>query len=282
MSFTFTKMHGLGNDFVVLDGTREPIALDANAVRAIADRHFGIGCDQILIVEPARSSNADFGYRILNADGSESGQCGNGARCFARYVREQGLTDKTEITVDVRGGQMVLEDLGEHRFRVAMGIPVFEPAAIPLAGFERADTYTLDDVAGQQLQFAALAVGNPHAVLRVADVERADVAAIGPALESHPAFVERVNVGFMQVVARDRVRLRVYERGAGETLACGSGAAAAVVVGISAGVLDKRVSVELPGGVAEVEWAGASKPVYLSGPAERVFDGKLVSSGSKT
>jgi diaminopimelate epimerase len=279
---SFTKMHGLGNDFVVLDGTREPVELDAIAARAIADRHFGIGCDQILIVEPARSANADFGYRILNADGSESGQCGNGARCFARFVREQGLTDKAEITVDVHDGQVVIEDLGDHRFRVALGVPAFEPADIPLAGFERADTYTLAKVGGQRVQFAALAIGNPHAIVRVEDVDDADVAVIGPALERHPAFIERVNVGFVQVVARDRVRLRVYERGAGETLACGSGAAAAVVAGIAAGWLDAQVSVELPGGVADIDWAGGSRPVYLSGPAERVFDGKLVSSESRT
>ena len=281
MDLSFTKMHGLGNDFVVLDATRTPVELDAVAARAIADRRFGIGCDQILIVDPPRRANADFGYRILNADGSESGQCGNGARCFARFVREQGLTDKDEITVDVSGGQMVIEALGDHRYRVALGVPAFAPAEIPLAGFEQADSYTLDDVAGQSVHFAALAIGNPHAVLRVEDVDSADVETLGPALESHPAFVERVNVGFMQVVARDRVRLRVYERGAGETLACGSGAAAAVVAGIAAGALDAHVSVELPGGVAQVDWAGPSKAVYLSGPAERVFDGKLVSSEAK-
>ncbi|MES1929047.1 diaminopimelate epimerase [Salinisphaera dokdonensis CL-ES53] len=281
MELNFTKMHGLGNDFVVLDGSRTPIELDAIAARAIADRHFGIGCDQILIVDPPRNANADFGYRILNSDGSESGQCGNGARCFARYVREQGLTDKREIIVDVCDGQMVIEDLGGHRFRVALGVPAFAPAEIPLADFEQADSYTLDDVAGGPVEFAALAIGNPHAVLRVEDVDSAAVETVGPSLESHPAFPERVNVGFLQVVARDRVRLRVYERGAGETLACGSGAAAAVVAGIASGALDSHVSVELPGGVAEVDWAGPSKPVYLSGPAERVFDGKLVSSESK-
>ena len=281
MDLSFTKMHGLGNDFVVLDATRTPVELDAVAARSIADRRFGIGCDQILIVDPPRRANADFGYRILNADGSESGQCGNGARCFARFVREQGLTDKDEITVDVSGGQMVIEALGDHRYRVALGVPAFAPAEIPLAGFEQAESYTLDDVAGQSVHFAALAIGNPHAVLRVEDVDSADVETLGPALESHPAFVERVNVGFMQVVARDRVRLRVYERGAGETLACGSGAAAAVVAGIAAGTLDAHVSVELPGGVAQVDWAGPSKAVYLSGPAERVFDGKLVSSEAK-
>lgn len=281
MTLAFTKMHGLGNDFVVLDGTQEPVVLDAPAARAIADRRFGIGCDQILVVDPPRSGNADFGYRILNADGSEAGQCGNGARCFARFVRDQGLCDKREIIVDVRDGQVVIKELGDNQFRVALGVPVFEPAEIPLAGFGRAETYTLDDIAGQPVTFAALAIGNPHAVICVADVDSAAVDTIGPALERHSAFVERVNVGFLQIVARDQVRLRVYERGAGETLACGSGAGAAVVAGIAAGALDARVQVELRGGLAVVEWAGGATPVYLSGPAERVFDGKLVSSPMK-
>ena len=276
----FTKMHGLGNDFVVLDATREPISLDAASARAIADRHFGVGCDQILIVDPPRRDNADFGYRILNADGSESGQCGNGARCFARYVREQGLTAKDRIVVDIRDGQMVLESLGDHHYRVALGVPVFDAADIPLRDFDTADEYRLDNVAGQTLRFTALAIGNPHAVLRVEDIDRADVAVVGPALESHPAFPERVNVGFMQVLTPDRIRLRVYERGAGETLACGSGAAAAAVSGIRAGVLDSHVAVELPGGTAHVDWAGPGEPVYLSGPAERVFDGELVLSNT--
>ena len=274
----FTKMHGLGNDFVVLDGTQAPVSLDEVSARAIADRHFGIGCDQILIVEAARSANADFGYRILNSDGSESGQCGNGARCFARYVREQGLTDKHEIVVDVRDGQMVLESLGDEHYRVALGIPAFDPADIPLSGFDTADEYRLDDVAGRTIRFAALSIGNPHAVLRVDDIDSADVESVGPALESHPAFPERVNVGFMQVVTPQHIRLRVYERGAGETLSCGSGAAAAAIVGMRAGVLEPSVAVELPGGTATVDWAGEGRQVYLSGPAERVFDGELVSS----
>ncbi|WP_423822515.1 diaminopimelate epimerase [Salinisphaera sp. SPP-AMP-43] len=278
MALAFTKMQGLGNDFVVLDATAAPIALDASTARHIADRRYGIGCDQILIVEPARSANADFGYRILNADGSESGQCGNGARCFVRYVREAGLTDKNRIVVDIRDGQMVLEALDEGDFRVALGGPRFEPAEIPLAGFERAARYRLDDVAGQSVEFAAVSLGNPHAVLRVSDVASAPVARIGPALEAHAAFPERVNVGFMEIVARDHVRLRVFERGAGETLACGSGAAAAVVTGIAAGDLAADVRVDLPGGRARIQWQGAGYSVYLIGPAERVFEGKLVSS----
>ncbi|ROO24436.1 diaminopimelate epimerase [Salinisphaera orenii MK-B5] len=279
MTLAFTKMHGLGNDFVVIDATATPIDLDTARARRIADRRFGIGCDQILLVEPARSADADFGYRILNADGSESGQCGNGARCFARFVRENGLTDRDTITVDIRDGRMVIETLGDHHYRVALGVPEFDPARIPLAGFDAAPDYSLDDVAGSRVTFAALAIGNPHAVLRVADVDTAAVDTIGPALESHPAFPERVNVGFLEPLARDHVRLRVFERGAGETLACGSGAAAAVVAGIAAGDLDPTVAVDLPGGRARVDWAGPGEPVFLSGPAERVFDGKLVSSG---
>ena len=279
MTLAFTKMHGLGNDFVVIDATATPIDLDTARARRIADRRFGIGCDQILLVEPARSADADFGYRILNADGSESGQCGNGARCFARFVRENGLTDRDTITVDIRDGRMVIEALGGHHYRVALGVPEFDPARIPLAGFDAAPDYSLDDVAGSRVTFAALAIGNPHAVLRVADVDTAAVDTIGPALESHPAFPERVNVGFLEPLARDHVRLRVFERGAGETLACGSGAAAAVVAGIAAGDLDATVAVDLPGGRARVDWAGPGEPVFLSGPAERVFDGKLVSSG---
>lgn len=278
MSLAFTKMQGLGNDFVVLDATRAPIALDTATARRIADRRFGIGCDQILIVEPPRSAMADFAYRILNADGSESGQCGNGARCFVRYVREAGLTDKRRIVVDIRDGRMTLEALDDDTFSAALGVPEFEPARIPLAGFDRAATYRLDDVAGQAVAFAAVALGNPHAVIRVPDVATADVACIGAALERHPAFPERVNVGFCEIVARDHVRLRVFERGVGETLACGSGAVAAAVAGIATDDLATDVRVELPGGVARVRWVGGHAPALLIGPAERVFEGKLVSS----
>ncbi|KEZ76283.1 diaminopimelate epimerase [Salinisphaera hydrothermalis] len=278
MALAFTKMHGLGNDFVVLDATRAPIALDEASARHIADRRFGIGCDQILIVEPPRSAEADFAYRILNADGSESGQCGNGARCFVRYVREAGLTDKRRIVVDIRDGQMTLEALDDDTFAVALGVPQFAPARIPLLGFEQAATYRLDDVAGQSVTFSAVSLGNPHAVIRVPDVATAEVEGIGPALERHPAFPERVNVGFCEIVARDHVRLRVFERGAGETLACGSGAAAAVVTGIAAGDLDADVRVDLPGGTARIHWESADAPAVLIGPAERVFEGKLVSS----
>lgn len=278
MALAFTKMQGLGNDFVVLDATAAPITLDAATARHIADRRFGVGCDQILIVEPPRSAGADFAYRILNADGSESGQCGNGARCFVRYVRETGLTDKRRVVVDIRDGRMTLEALDDDTFSVALGVPEFEPVRIPLSGFTRAGTYRLDDVAGRPLDFAAVALGNPHAVIRVPDVAHADVENIGPALERHPAFPARVNVGFCEIVARDHVRLRVFERGVGETLACGSGAAAAVVIGVAAGDLDSDVCVDLPGGTARICWENDDMPALLIGPAERVFEGKLVSS----
>jgi diaminopimelate epimerase len=276
VALTFTKMHGLGNDFVVLDATRTPLALDAATARRIADRRLGVGCDQILIVEPPRSATADFTYRIVNADGSESGQCGNGARCFIRYVRAAGLTAKTRIVVDTCNGQMVLEALEDGEFAAALAVPEFEPARIPLLGFARAPRYRLADVAGQTVEFAALALGNPHAVIRVASTTSAPVARIGPALTAHPAFPERANIGFMEILARDHIRLRVYERGAGETLACGSGATAAAVAGIAAGDLDSRVRVALPGGTARVYWPGENAPAVLIGPADRVFEGRMV------
>ena len=268
-------MHGLGNDFVVIDATTQRLELDRAAARAIADRRRGVGCDQILVVEPPRRAGADFGYRILNADGSEAGQCGNGARCFARFVREQKLTAKSTIVVDVPDGQITIEHCGGHDYRVALGVPVFEPAQIPMTGFTRADRYRLS-AAGQTVSLAALAIGNPHAVLSVDDIDRADVELLGPAIESHPSFTERVNVGFMQVMARDHIRLRVYERGAGETLACGSGAAAAAVAGIAAGVLDHRVVVDLAGGRLRICWNGSGDIAYLTGSAARVFAGELV------
>lgn len=276
MQLAFTKMHGLGNDFVVLDATRTPITLTPEMARHVADRRFGVGCDQILIVGPPRSSAADFSYRILNADGSESGQCGNGARCFVRYVREAGLTDKRAIVVDIRDGQMTLEALDDESFSVALGVPAFAPADVPLAGFESKGVYELTDLPGGPVSFAAVSLGNPHAVLDVDDVEAAPVATLGPALEGHRAFPERVNVGFRQILARDHIRLRVFERGAGETLACGSGAAAAVVTGIADGRLDSDVRVELAGGTARVIWHGGNAPAYLVGPAERVFEGRLI------
>lgn len=270
---SFTKMHGLGNDFVVFDATDSPLALTPEQARFVADRRLGVGCDQILVAEPA--ADADFFFRIYNADGSESAQCGNGARCFARFVRENGLADKERITVATAAGRMVLEALADGRYRVEMGVPAFEPEAIPLRAATRADTYeiVLDD--GQRVSGQALAIGNPHLVLRVDDVDAASVAALGPALEAHPDFPERVNVGFMEVRDPGHIRLRVHERGVGETRACGSGAVAAAVAGRLVHGLDETVQVALPGGILVVDWDGEGEAAYLTGPAARVFDGEL-------
>lgn len=272
---SFTKMHGLGNDFVVFDATRRPLALTPAQARLIADRRLGVGCDQILVVEPAADYDADFFYRIYNADGSESAQCGNGARCFARFVREQGLTDKDRIVVATVAGRMVLEALADGRFRVEMGVPAFDPADIPLHAPARADNYQVKLADGQHVTGQALAIGNPHFVVPVDDVASAPVATLGPALESHRDFPERVNVGFMRVQDPGHIRLRVYERGTGETRACGSGAVAAAVAGRLAHGLQESVQVAVPGGILTVDWAGEGAPAYLTGPAARVFDGEL-------
>ena len=274
MKRAFTKMHGIGNDFVVFDATQAPLQLTAEQARRIADRHFGVGCDEILIVDPPPAADADFGYRIFNADGSESAQCGNGARCFARFVRDRGLTAKREIRIVTRAGPLVLHVLDDGRVRVNMGAPRFEPREIPLQAGVRAQPYALAWNGGQ-LEFDALSMGNPHMVLRVDDVARAPVAEWAPRLAVHPQFPEGANVGFMQVLARDRIALRVHERGSGETLACGSGACAAVVAGRQRGWLDERVSVQLPGGTLEIEWQGEGRPVFKTGPAATVYEGEI-------
>lgn len=270
---SFAKMHGLGNDFVVFDATRSPLELSPEQARFIADRRLGVGCDQILVAEP--SGDADFFFRIYNADGGESGQCGNGARCFARFLRTRGLTDKDRITVATTAGHMVLELLDDGRVRVEMGVPAFEPQAIPIRAGARADTYelTLDD--GRRVCGQALSIGNPHFVVPVDDVDDAPVALLGPALESHPDFPERVNVGFLEVRDSGHIRLRVFERGVGETRACGSGAAAAAVAGRLAHGLRDSIQVSLPGGILAVDWNGEGEPVYLTGPAAHVFDGEM-------
>lgn len=273
-SLEFTKMHGLGNDFVVIDAINQQCALSAEQCRYIADRHFGIGCDQILLVEPAQDRNTDFHYRIFNADGSEVEQCGNGARCFAGFVRAKGLTDKQSINVGTRSGniRLYLEEGG--LVRVNMGAPVLDPPLIPFLAESRNSSYPIE-VNGQQLEIGAVSMGNPHAVIRVAAVATAAVSEIGPALENHPQFPQRVNVGFMQIVERSHIRLRVYERGTGETLACGTGACAAVVAGIIQGLLDQEVQVTLPGGDLMIKWEGSSQPVWMSGPAATVFEGRI-------
>ena len=274
MRLKFTKMEGLGNDFVVLDATRVPIDLSADELRRIADRHFGVGCDQILQVEKPRAPGTDFYYRIFNADGGEVEQCGNGARCFVRYVRDQGLTDKTEIRVGTLSGVIVPKLEADGRVTVDMGVPEFEPARIPFQAERRAPTYQLD-VGGKKIEISALSMGNPHAVQIVADVELAPVLTEGPAIEVHPRFPRRVNAGYVQVVDRGRVKLRVYERGAGETLACGTGACAAVVAGIQQQLLDNRVTVTTRGGDLGISWEGEGKPVLMTGPAVTVFAGEI-------
>jgi diaminopimelate epimerase len=274
MRLKFTKMHGLGNDFVVLDATRAAISLTREQLRRIADRHFGIGCDQVLQVEPPRTAGTDFYYRIFNADGGEVEQCGNGARCFVRFVRDQGLTDKTEIRVGTASGVIVPRLEADGRITVDMGVPQFEPARIPFTAARRALTYPLD-VDGSTLEISALSMGNPHAVQCVADVDTAPVASQGPAIEGHARFPQRVNAGFMQIIDRTRVRLRVYERGAGETLACGSGACAAVVAGIQRGLLATAVTVATRGGELGISWQGEAKPVLMTGPAVTVFAGEI-------
>ncbi len=274
MKLQFTKMHGAGNDFVVLDGVRQNIDLTASQYQALADRHFGIGCDQILLVQAATRPDCDFRYRIFNADGGEVQQCGNGARCFVRFVHEQGLTPKREIRVETAAGIILpkLEDDG--RVTVNMGPPRFEPGEIPFQAAARALTYRLD-VAGRELEISTLSMGNPHAVWIVEDVNSAPVAELGPQIEHHPRFPQRVNVGFMQIVSRNQIRLRVFERGTGETLACGTGACAAVVAGGARGLLAERVSVETRGGELVIAWAGGDHPVFLTGPAVTVFHGEI-------
>ena len=274
MRVSFTKMHGAGNDFVVFDGVNQRVNLTPAQIRRLADRRFGVGCDQVLLVERPDAPGADFRYRIFNADGGEVEQCGNGARCFVRFVRDRGLTQKDEIVVETLGGLIRprLEPDGE--VSVDMGVPRFEPREVPFEAPARAPLYDLE-VDGQTVQVSVLSMGNPHAVQLVPDVDAAPVNTQGAKIERHPRFPKRVNAGYMQVVDRRHIRLRVYERGAGETLACGSGACAAVVAGRQRGLLDDTVKVTLPGGTLTVSWAGEGKPVRLAGPAVAVFEGTL-------
>ncbi|MDO8347407.1 MAG: diaminopimelate epimerase [Rugosibacter sp.] len=277
MKIEFSKMHGLGNDFVVLDATGysgQRFVPSAAQARFLADRHFGIGCDQILVVEAATRPDTDFRYRIFNSDGSEVEQCGNGARCFVRFVHEQGLTAKRAIRVETRCGIITprLEDTGE--VSVDMGVPRLRAAEIPFESTSEAVVQPLD-VAGEALAISVVSMGNPHAVQVVAEVDVAPVAALGSLIENHPRFPRRVNAGFMQVVDRHAIRLRVWERGAGETLACGTGACAAVVAGIRRGLLDSPVRVTTRGGDLSIVWAGADRPVIMTGPAVMVFTGTI-------
>lgn len=273
MKLKFTKMHGLGNDFMVIDGVTQNVELTASEIEQWADRHFGLGFDQLLLVEPPTRPDRDFRYRIFNADGSEVENCGNGARCFARFVLDQKLTTNTTIRVETAGGDLELRVQEDGQVTVDMGRPRTRPEKIPFTAPEKSLLYPLE-VNGQTLQISAINVGNPHCVLRVDDVLNADVENLGPAIESHSRFPQRVNAGFMQIVDRKTIRLRVFERGVGETLACGTGACAAVVAGIINGWLDDTVSVTLPGGILTIHWPGEGN-ILMTGPATRVFEGVL-------
>ncbi len=282
MQVKFTKMQGAGNDFVVLDATRAPLQLTREQLRHLGDRRFGVGADQILVVEPARSADADFGYRIFNNTGDEVEHCGNGARCFVRFVHDQGLTTKPTVTVDTVNNRLQLHLQPDGRVTVDMNKPVFDLARIPFdasglqprreGGFE---LWPLDLAEGRQVQVAVLSMGNPHAVYRIDDVRQAPVAELGPRIEQHIRFPRKVNAGFLQVQDRSHVALRVYERDAGETLACGTGACAAVVAGIRLRWLDHRVDVQARGGLLTVEWAGGDAHVLMTGPAETVYQGEI-------
>ena len=274
MLLRFTKMHGLGNDFVVIDAITQPLRMTPELARRLADRHLGIGCDQILVVEAPAQPDIDFQYLIFNADGSEVSQCGNGARCLAKFVRDRRLTGKTELRVQTHSSTLDLSVTKTGGVAVVMGVPQLEPARIPFVADARATLYPLE-VDGETLAVAALAIGNPHLVLRVAAAAAAPVATLGPKLERHPRFPARVNAGFMEVVARDHIRLRVYERGAGETRACGSGACAAVAAGVLQGLLDSAVTVDLPGGSLHIDWPGPGQPLTMTGPATTVFQGLI-------
>ncbi len=274
MEIEFTKMHGLGNDFVVIDAINQNVSLDAKQVQFIADRHFGIGCDQLLLVEKSDSVNADFRYRIFNNNGSEVEQCGNGARCFAQFVHAEGLTDKTEIPVLTCNGRIVLNMEGNGNVAVDMGSPILNPQDIPFQAQQTQNTYDLS-IAGEKITFSAISIGNPHAVILVDDVSVAEVERIGKALQADEHFPNSVNVGFMQIINAEHVKLRVYERGVGETQACGSGACAAIVAGSIQGLLDATVETQLLGGNLSIHWAGDQNPVMMTGPTATVFKGKI-------
>lgn len=278
MKLVFTKMHGAGNDFVVIDGVTQAVNLNTNQLRRLADRHRGIGCDQILMVTPPDSPDADFRYHVFNADGSRAGQCGNGARCVGRFLREKRLTRQREILLQTDDDSLALSLTEDGRVFAGLGAPRFAPREVPFQADETQDQYTLD-VQGQSLSIGALSMGNPHAILMVDDCDAAPVSTLGPLLEAHTRFPERVNVGFMQVQSRGEVKLRVFERGVGETDACGSGACAAAVHGMKLGLLDEEVLVSLPGGKLSVSWPSMGDRVWLGGPTATVFNGTVTLKG---
>jgi len=273
MKIKFTKMHGLGNDFVVINAISQAINLNTEQIVWLADRHFGIGCDQLLLVEKPTVAEAEFRYRIFNADGGEVEQCGNGARCFAIFVRQQGLTTNTQIAVETAGGLIELSVL-DDQVTVNMGVPDFQPQSLPFLAENPAESYDLM-VNGAEYAIGAVSMGNPHAVMSVDDLDAVDIDTLGRAIESHDLFPNRVNAGFMQVINRQEIRLRVFERGAGETQACGTGACAAVAVGRKLGLLDETVTVHLRGGDLTIQWPGEGQNLFMTGPATTVFDGSI-------
>jgi diaminopimelate epimerase len=274
MNINFTKMHGLGNDFVVINAIAQSISLSSEQIRFIADRHFGVGCDQLLLVEKSDHADADFRYRIYNNDGGEVEHCGNGARCFAIFVREQGLTTKNIIPVITKNGLITLDVKEDGMVTVDMGSPILEPESIPFLAKEQAKSYTLN-IADKEVSFGAISVGNPHAVVLVDDVDTAPVEALGKAIQADEHFPHSVNVGFMQIIDRSTIKLRVYERGVGETQACGTGACAAVIAGRLQGLLDESVVANLLGGQLSISWSGAENPVMMTGPTATVFKGTI-------
>ncbi|WP_017429244.1 diaminopimelate epimerase [Vreelandella jeotgali] len=274
MLLHFTKMHGLGNDFMMIDRVSQRVHVHADQVRALADRRLGVGFDQLLVVEPPRDPDMDFRYRIYNADGGEVENCGNGARCFARFVRDQRLTHKRNIRVETAGGPLTLTVQHDGQVRVDMGRPRFTPSALPFDAEGDRPLHELD-LGDETLAIGVVSMGNPHAVLQVEEVQQAPVERLGPLIEAHPRFAHQVNAGFMEVVSPGHIRLRVFERGSGETLACGTGACAAVATGIRQGLLKNPVRVSLPGGELTIEWPGPEAPLVMVGPAERVFDGRV-------
>ena len=274
MLLNFTKMHGLGNDFMVVDGVTQNVFLSKEQIKKLADRNFGIGFDQLLMVEPPYDPELDFHYRIFNSDGTEVHQCGNGARCFARFVHLKGLTNKTAIKVSTKSGNMVLYLEGEDQVTVNMGRPQFEPKRVPFVANQQEKTYLIP-TQEKTVMAGVVSMGNPHAVIVVDDLDTTDVLGLGAELEQHERFPEQANIGFMQIINEEHVKLRVFERGAGETLACGSGACAAVVVGRIQDLLGSKVQVDLPGGSLHIRWHDESSPVKMTGPAEYVFDGQI-------
>ncbi len=268
-------MHGLGNDFVVIDAINQVVSLDVAQFQYLADRKQGVGCDQILLVERPTGDEAEFRYRIINADGSEVAQCGNGARCFARFVRDKGLTNNAEIVVETNAGTLILNAHDDNTVTVNMGKPTFSPASIPIKSDAEKPMYQLAGPTGEALSFAVTNIGNPHAVIQVDDVELAPVETLGAWFEAHDFFPERVNVGFMQVVSRGEFRLRVFERGVGETRACGSGACAAMATGYQSGLFDETTQAHLTGGDLTLQYSGSGSPVFLTGPTASIFEGKI-------